>query len=472
MGDSGSLVIVGPNLLSPDAAALLTRAGVRLLGPRARDAVVGYLQHADVLVVPHVVTPFTDSLDPIKLYEYRAVGRPVVSTPVAGFRDADDHRITIAAGDEFVAAVAAAVPARSRFPEGAGAPVPSWADRVDRMRNVLARLGEGDRPAEVLLSVPWSWRLTPPAEGAIRLVFRSSDWALPRWRARLRAGADAWRFAGAARRARAVVLAVAGIGDLIPFLLARSVRGGEAPLVVLDFLAPGSPRFARIARGALRRVDRFLVIRSADRAMLDSRFGVDPRRVDFLEWPVDAAALPAEVRDDGFVYSAGWAHRDWPTLVTALGLARLPAVLSPGHPLEIPREAAGIEVRGMPTPEDGRATASRARTVAVVLEDTDLPAGPIVLLDAMAMGKPVVTTDVGGSRDYVRDGIDAVVVPARDPAALADALLRLDRDPDLRIRLGAAARVEIRRRCDVETFWERMTSLSRSPRGRGDQADR
>ena len=54
---------------------------------------IGYLQHADVLVVPHVVTSFTDSLDPIKLYEYQAVGRPVVSTPVAGFRDADDPRI-------------------------------------------------------------------------------------------------------------------------------------------------------------------------------------------------------------------------------------------------------------------------------------------------------------------------------------------------------------------------------------------
>ncbi|MBK9697981.1 MAG: hypothetical protein IPO80_11575 [Propionibacteriaceae bacterium] len=41
---------------------------------------------------PHVVTSFTDSLDPIKLYEYQAVGRPVVSTPVAGFRDSGDPR--------------------------------------------------------------------------------------------------------------------------------------------------------------------------------------------------------------------------------------------------------------------------------------------------------------------------------------------------------------------------------------------
>ena len=43
---------------------------------------IAYLQHADVLVVPHLVNAFTDSLDPIKLYEYQAVDKPVISTPV------------------------------------------------------------------------------------------------------------------------------------------------------------------------------------------------------------------------------------------------------------------------------------------------------------------------------------------------------------------------------------------------------
>lgn len=140
LGSSGTLVLVGPNLLVPDQAARLTEAGAQLLGPRPRDAVIGYLQHADVLVVPHVVTEFTDSLDPIKLYEYQAVGRPVVSTPVAGFRDTDDPRITIASGDEFAAAVAAAVPAASRFPAGAVAAVADWGDRVAAMAAVVQRL--------------------------------------------------------------------------------------------------------------------------------------------------------------------------------------------------------------------------------------------------------------------------------------------------------------------------------------------
>ncbi|MFE5670509.1 glycosyltransferase [Agromyces sp. NPDC056523] len=140
LGDAGTLVLVGPNLLAGDQATRLGNAGARLLGPRPRDAVIGYLQHADVLVVPHVVTEFTDSLDPIKLYEYQAVGRPVVSTPVAGFRDADDPRITIASGEAFAAAVGAAVPAASSFPDGADGPVADWSDRVAAMAAVLHRL--------------------------------------------------------------------------------------------------------------------------------------------------------------------------------------------------------------------------------------------------------------------------------------------------------------------------------------------
>jgi glycosyltransferase involved in cell wall biosynthesis len=143
LGTKGALTLVGPNLLGPEAAQRLERAGARLLGPRTRDKVVGYLQHADVLIVPHVVNAFTDSLDPIKLYEYQAVGRPVVSTAVAGFRDADDPRITIADGPDFVAAVVAAVPAATRFPDAAGGATPDWSDRVAAMSQVIERVADG-----------------------------------------------------------------------------------------------------------------------------------------------------------------------------------------------------------------------------------------------------------------------------------------------------------------------------------------
>lgn len=64
---------------------------------------------------------------------------------------------------------------------------------------------------------------------------------------------------------------------------------------------------------------------------------------------------------------------------------------------------------------------------------------PIALLEAMALGVPSVVTDVGGCGEAVRHGVDGLIVPPRDPAALADAVLRLLDDPELRGRMGAAA---------------------------------
>jgi glycosyltransferase involved in cell wall biosynthesis len=140
LADRGRVVLVGPNALDASDTERLRAAGVLLLGARPHDEVVAYLQHADVLLVPHVTSPFTDSLDPIKLYEYAAVGRPVVATPVAGFRDAADPRVRLSEASEFPAAVASLVPATRRFPDGADGTAPDWNDRAAAMRAVIDRM--------------------------------------------------------------------------------------------------------------------------------------------------------------------------------------------------------------------------------------------------------------------------------------------------------------------------------------------
>jgi glycosyltransferase involved in cell wall biosynthesis len=65
---------------------------------------------------------------------------------------------------------------------------------------------------------------------------------------------------------------------------------------------------------------------------------------------------------------------------------------------------------------------------------------PKSLLEAMAAGLPIVSTDAPGCREAVRDGQNGLLVPPRDSAALAAALRRLIEDPGLRDRLGAAGR--------------------------------
>lgn len=127
------LVFVGPNCLAPHSAARLLRTGCELLGARPYANVPAYYQHADLVVVPHRVTPFTESLDPIKGYECLAVGRPTLSTPVAGMRDMGPP-IEACSPEDF--------PERARqlleqdLPTRQGNP-PTWGERAEAFAAVL-----------------------------------------------------------------------------------------------------------------------------------------------------------------------------------------------------------------------------------------------------------------------------------------------------------------------------------------------
>jgi glycosyltransferase involved in cell wall biosynthesis len=80
----------------------------------------------------------------------------------------------------------------------------------------------------------------------------------------------------------------------------------------------------------------------------------------------------------------------------------------------------------------------------------------VACLEAMAHGRPVVATNVGGLRDLVVDGETGLVVPPCDPAALRAALRRLLVDPELRRRLGAAGR----QRAQERFSWAAVTDAT------------
>jgi glycosyltransferase involved in cell wall biosynthesis len=71
--------------------------------------------------------------------------------------------------------------------------------------------------------------------------------------------------------------------------------------------------------------------------------------------------------------------------------------------------------------------------------------GITVLLEAMAMGRPVVASDRAMFQDYVEDGVEALLVPPEDPASLRRAIERVLGDPELARSLGAAARARVER---------------------------
>jgi glycosyltransferase involved in cell wall biosynthesis len=91
--------------------------------------------------------------------------------------------------------------------------------------------------------------------------------------------------------------------------------------------------------------------------------------------------------------------------------------------------------------------------------DGDRDGIPNVLVEAMAAGLPVVSTWVSGIPELVEDGVSGLLVPSEDPHALAEAMLRLTKDPDLRERLAAAGAATVASTFDGDLLAERMAGL-------------
>jgi glycosyltransferase involved in cell wall biosynthesis len=83
------------------------------------------------------------------------------------------------------------------------------------------------------------------------------------------------------------------------------------------------------------------------------------------------------------------------------------------------------------------------------------------LLEAMALGKPVVASSATGNLDVVTDGVDGLLVPPRNPMAWATAIESLLTQPDLARRLGQAARTTARHRFSLAHTIERTGALYR-----------
>jgi len=86
---------------------------------------------------------------------------------------------------------------------------------------------------------------------------------------------------------------------------------------------------------------------------------------------------------------------------------------------------------------------------------------PVVLMEAMAMEIPCVTTFVNGIPELIRDGSDGLLVPPSDDIALAAAIARLIDDGALRQRLGESARIRVIERHNLARNAERLADVFR-----------
>jgi len=97
---------------------------------------------------------------------------------------------------------------------------------------------------------------------------------------------------------------------------------------------------------------------------------------------------------------------------------------------------------------------------------------PLAVLEAMACGRPVVATAVNGTPEAVADGETGLLIPANAPAALADSVVSLLRDPERAERMGAAGRARVEAGYTLRRFVERTEDLYESLMAEGSTATR
>lgn len=86
---------------------------------------------------------------------------------------------------------------------------------------------------------------------------------------------------------------------------------------------------------------------------------------------------------------------------------------------------------------------------------------PGVVLQGMSLGKAVIATDLGGATEQIDDGVSGALVPPGDPAALADVICSLLKDPDQRASLGRAAVRRVTSDFRSESFYRQLSHVYR-----------
>ncbi|PWU24738.1 MAG: hypothetical protein C5B48_04835 [Candidatus Rokuibacteriota bacterium] len=152
-----------------------------------------------------------------------------------------------------------------------------------------------------------------------------------------------------------------------------------------------------------------------------------------LEYFLQAARVIAAKRDDAHFLLVGEAApwdrgygEQLAAYVDRLGLTR--RVIFTGLRLDVPRILSEITVSVLPSLTEGLSN---------------------VLLESMAAGVPVVATRVGGNPEAVEDEVTGLLVPPRDPGALATAILRMLDDRELATRFGLASRRLVAQRFSI-----------------------
>jgi len=207
---------------------------------------------------------------------------------------------------------------------------------------------------------------------------------------------------------------------------------------------------------------------SVQRQALIERIGFPRDRVFLIRHYVDQLFYRPRPAEDDMICAVGAEMRDYSTLVAALRGTGIRCHVAADH-VRIPGRIRLLNDRRVPIGDivresdqnitQGRMTLpqlrdlyARSRFVIVPLLHSDTDNGVTCILEAMAMGKPVICSRTRGQVDVIQDGVTGLYVPVGDAAAMRAAIQSLWNDPARARQMGSNARSYIEKYHTLEMF--------------------
>jgi glycosyltransferase involved in cell wall biosynthesis len=282
-------------------------------------------------------------------------------------------------------------------------------------------------------------------------------------------GPEWWRLALEVHSRRDEYDAIVTWGEklsLALFIIQRFARGRKPHIAMMySFTKPNIQIPMRLFGGSLHAV---ITWTSVQRRYLIERLGFPSERVYLVRHFVDQMFYSPRAAEEDTICSVGAEMRDYPTLVEAIRGTDLRCHIATDH-MRIPPRIRLVADRRVPVetlsiPSDAKITIgrktllelrdlyARSRFVVVPLLPSESDNGVTVILEAMAMGKPVICSRTQGQVDVIQDGATGVYVPVGDPVALREAMLSLWNDPHRAHAMGARARAYVEEHHTLDQF--------------------
>lgn len=278
-----------------------------------------------------------------------------------------------------------------------------------------------------------------------------------------RAGGLYWGLAALGRAQQGLGSALTTGEDVgLPLALIQKMTGGSLPVFMITHGSYLGSRKGSLALRMLRNAPNvhFLCLSDSLAQRLVAVHRIPKTRVFNLGYGVDTRFFrpdPNIPAQPNLVVSAGMANRDYKTLAAAMtGLNAEAKIAADSAWFQSDLDIAGhelppnVEARSYGDYLGLRRLYAEAACVVVPLYNAVHACGYAVIAEAMAMGKPVITTQIAGQSDYLHDGETGFYVPPGDADALRSCIQQLLENPALAAEMGRNARRLMEERYTLE----------------------